>query len=800
MSKKLTISEMDMIARKHNGKCLSDKYINNKTKLTWECKKGHRWQAIPNNIKRGQWCPDCGGTKRLTIKKMKDIAFERGGKCMSEKYINNRTKLVWECANGHRWKATPDSIIAGRWCPFDAGNLRLSIEEMKEIASKRGGKCLSEKYVNNRTKLEWECAKGHRWKAVPETIKAGHWCPECAEITKPNMRDIRKIALSLGGRCLSKEYINAHTKLFWQCSDGHRWYCKLNSIKNGSWCPICSISLGERICREYFEQIFKYKFPKSNPSWLKNDRGNVMELDGYCQELQLAFEHQGEQHYSISTQYIQTREKLNQRKKDDKKKLDLCHKNGIKLFIVPQIFKRLKIAEIKELIKEQSREKNISLPEDFDEISVNLTKAYKTNNNRQYLKQLQQLAKKQGGKCLSDVYIDNRTKLKWECAKKHQWQSAPGNIKSGSWCPICSRKAKLTIYDMQLLANKNKGKCLSENYTNIKTKLLWRCIQGHTWEATPGSIKSGTWCPDCRKKIISFAELQSLVSIKEGRCLSKKYENANKKLLWECKKGHQWEALLNNIKNGRWCPYCSKNKKLTMEEMKKIAEDRSGKCLSLNYVNTNTKLRWQCSKGHTWLAIPSNIKSGRWCPECENKKLTISEMHILANKNGGKCLSPKYINNRVKLFWECAEKHQWEATPSCVKSGRWCPICADKRLTLDEMQTIAKKRNGICLSKKYVNIKTKLLWKCHLGHQWMASPSNVKKGSWCPYCTKNIKLTIYEMKALARTHLGKCLSKKYINNHTRLEWECYSGHRWQAIPSSVKSGKWCPMCASNTRN
>jgi len=32
---------------------------------------------------------------------------------------------------------------------------------MQQVAKKRGGKCLSEKYVNAKTKLEWECRKGH---------------------------------------------------------------------------------------------------------------------------------------------------------------------------------------------------------------------------------------------------------------------------------------------------------------------------------------------------------------------------------------------------------------------------------------------------------------------------------------------------------------------------------------------------------------------------------------------------------------------------------------------------------------
>ena len=38
---------------------------------------------------------------------------------------------------------------------------KISIEEMQEIARKRGGKCLSKKYINAHTKLEWQCANGH---------------------------------------------------------------------------------------------------------------------------------------------------------------------------------------------------------------------------------------------------------------------------------------------------------------------------------------------------------------------------------------------------------------------------------------------------------------------------------------------------------------------------------------------------------------------------------------------------------------------------------------------------------------
>ncbi len=57
---------------------------------------------------------------------------------------------------------------------------KLTIDVMQEIAKSRGGKCLSTKYVNSKTKLYWECSEGHRWSARPSDIKAGKWCRVCS--------------------------------------------------------------------------------------------------------------------------------------------------------------------------------------------------------------------------------------------------------------------------------------------------------------------------------------------------------------------------------------------------------------------------------------------------------------------------------------------------------------------------------------------------------------------------------------------------------------------------------------------
>ena len=57
-----------------------------------------------------------------------------------------------------------------------------TLEDMQRAAAFRGGKCLSEAMEQGDwdTPLRWECAEGHRFKATPrQVLLGGHWCPQC---------------------------------------------------------------------------------------------------------------------------------------------------------------------------------------------------------------------------------------------------------------------------------------------------------------------------------------------------------------------------------------------------------------------------------------------------------------------------------------------------------------------------------------------------------------------------------------------------------------------------------------------
>lgn len=58
----------------------------------------------------------------------------------------------------------------------------MELTDMRQAAEFRGGHCLSSamRKGDMATPLEWECSEGHRFRLSPRSVLAGgHWCPEC---------------------------------------------------------------------------------------------------------------------------------------------------------------------------------------------------------------------------------------------------------------------------------------------------------------------------------------------------------------------------------------------------------------------------------------------------------------------------------------------------------------------------------------------------------------------------------------------------------------------------------------------
>ena len=125
--------------------------------------------------------------------------------------------------------------------------------------------------------------------------------------------------------------------MHWRCAHGHEWNATLSSVRTGRWCPHCAVGRSERDVRNIFETIFVgYQFPTCRPAFLKGLRGRHLELDGYCGALHVAFEYNGEQHYS-SNSFFHRRgfDRYADLVARDLLKTELCKAMGIRLVIVP---------------------------------------------------------------------------------------------------------------------------------------------------------------------------------------------------------------------------------------------------------------------------------------------------------------------------------------------------------------------------------------------------------------------------------------------------------------------------------
>lgn len=108
-------------------------------------------------------------------------------------------------------------------------------------------------------------------------------------------------------------------------------------------------SRGEEICRNILERIYSRPFLKCKPDWIVNSKtGRSLELDGYNDELKIAFEYNGIQHYVYPNPFHNCEDQFNKQLYRDRIKQQACDDNQVWLIIVPYT---VKYEQIEDYIK-----------------------------------------------------------------------------------------------------------------------------------------------------------------------------------------------------------------------------------------------------------------------------------------------------------------------------------------------------------------------------------------------------------------------------------------------------------------
>ncbi len=230
---------------------------------------------------------------------------------------------------------------------------------------------------------------------------------------------------------------------------------------------------------------------------------------------------------------------------------------------------------------------------------------------------LVKIASSHSGKVISDCYERNNVKMEFECRNNHRFFSTPDSVKHNRWCPSCNRVSPKEAKDRCMEIIRSKGGRIISDYINTKTKITIECGQGHQWSVTPSSIMHcDSWCPKCSKfDHQAEEELYQLIG-QRGGSVKEKYVNTRTRMIFTCKKGHTWQAAPQDIKRGTWCALCSFKFDEMKEALNEIVRKKGGK-VEGEYINNRTWMKFTCDKGHQWEAQVFSVKTGTWCPSCQ---------------------------------------------------------------------------------------------------------------------------------------------------------------------------------------
>jgi hypothetical protein len=240
------------------------------------------------------------------------------------------------------------------------------------------------------------------------------------------------------------------------------------------------------------------------------------------------------------------------------------------------------------------------------------------------------------------------------------------------------------------------------------------------------------------------------------------------------------------------------------------------------------KVYWLCPKGHSiHIEIRSKVK-GAGCGVCANRVLLpgvndlatvhpeiASQWH--SEKNGKLLPSQVLAGARKRIWWQCKNGHEWEAsldTRNPKTSG--CARCLNKVVIVGEndlsskFPLIAKEWDAVRNSKTPKEVssgsQSVVFWTCPNGHSYKTTVyKRTILGQGCKFCSgaailsgHNDLATLYpEIAAKFHPSLNSPTITSELASHSkkRFVWICPKGHNFTSTPRQLVIGYGCGVCS-----
>lgn len=198
--------------------------------------------------------------------------------------------------------------------------------------------------------------------------------------------------------------------------------------------------------------------------------------------------------------------------------------------------------------------------------------------------------------------------------------------------------------------------------------------------------------------------------------------------------------------------------------------------------------------------------------------LSVTHPEVAAQWSNKNLFGPETVlpGSVKKVWWKCEKGHEWDAVIyNRTGNNSGCPYCSGHRL-LPGSNDVASSRPDLLSSwsekntqapnEVFKNSRTKVLWVCEKGHEWISSVNYRSDGHGCPYCASKRVLPGYNDLLSCFPDIAKQWSsrnedspgKVIAQSNKKYWWVCEEGHEWEVSPNNrVSYNSGCPLCVSH---
>lgn len=210
--------------------------------------------------------------------------YEKGDELLSS-YKNSQSLVEIKCGVCKQVSSkTFSSYKQGIGCKYCKGNVKHTIEFVRDKIKEGGDLLISSEYKNARTPLEVQCSKCKNiYNIRYDDYRRGKRCGNCNGKHKLSYDDVKKRIEEGGNTLVSTTYINYHSKLTIRCSSCSKNYSiNLANYSYGYRCNYCAIIKNTELKKHSYEYVFNYV--QENGELLKSETyvNSLTKLDIQC--------------------------------------------------------------------------------------------------------------------------------------------------------------------------------------------------------------------------------------------------------------------------------------------------------------------------------------------------------------------------------------------------------------------------------------------------------------------------------------------------------------------------------------